>query len=238
MKKLLILSFLVATILTTKAQNADCKVSVDSLKGTYEGGCKNGKAEGQGKAAGTDSYDGEFRNGLPEGMGKYTWKNGNYYYGGWRKGLKEGKGQLHGFEDGKEKLVTGFWKKDKYIGENEQPYKILSATTDIGRVDVRNMSKKGSSINVTVKDGSDKTVRDMMDGSTLSASSSITIMSNFQVIRGSYTTKSNTRLANSDVTTFRDVTFPFTATFNFGNSILQIEIYEEGEWDIYVPINK
>jgi hypothetical protein len=233
MKKLLILSFLVTAILTAKAQNTDCKVSLDSLKGTYEGDCKNGKAEGKGKATGTDTYDGDFKNGLPEGLGKYTWKNGNYYYGAWKKGLKEGKGQLHGFENGTEKLVTGYWKKDKYIGQYENPYKIISTTTEIGRVEVRNMSKKGSSISVTVKG-----LNDNMGNSINNSPVNITVMTDFQILKGSYNSRSNTKLTNADVTIFRDVVFPFTATFNFGNSILQIEIYEEGDWDINVPINK
>ena len=227
MKKLLLLSLLSVTIIAAKSQNTDCKVMPDSLKGTYEGGCKNGKAEGTGKAKGTDAYDGEFKSGLPEGLGKYTWKNGNYYYGGWKKGLKEGKGQLHGFENGTEKLITGYWKKDKYIGQNEYPYKILSTTTEIGRVEVRNMSKKGSSISVTVKSLADNP-----------SGGSNAIMTDFQITRGSYNTKSNTKLPNSDVTVFRDIIFPFVATFNFGSSILQIEIFEEGEWDINVPILK
>jgi hypothetical protein len=63
-------------------------------------------------------------------------------------------------------------------------------------------------------------------------------MTDFQITQGTYITKSNTKLPNSDVTVFRDIVFPFVATFNFGNSILQIEIYEEGEWDINVPILK
>jgi hypothetical protein len=232
MKKLLLFSFLSVTIIAAKSQNTDCKVMPDSLKGTYEGGCKNGKADGTGKATGTDAYDGEFKSGLPDGLGKYTWKNGNYYYGEWKKGLKEGKGQLHGFENGTEKLITGYWKKDKYVGLNENPYKILSTTTDIGRVDVRNMNKKGSSISFTVKSLADNTT-------PFSANSNnIAVMTDFQITRGSYNTKSNTKLPNSDVTVFRDIIFPFVATFNFGSSILQIEIFEEGEWDIYVPILK
>jgi hypothetical protein len=231
MKKLFLLAFLSTIILTAGAQNTDCKVLMDSLKGTYEGDCKNGKADGTGKATGTDTYAGEFKNGLPDGLGKYTWKNGNYYYGGWKKGLKEGKGQLHGFENGTEKLITGYWKKGKYIGLNENPYKITSTTTDIGRIEVRNMSKKGSSISVTVKS--------IGDGSTsLNTAGSTAVMTDFQIIQGSYLTKSNTKLPNSDITVFRDIIFPFVATFNFGSSILQIEIYEEGEWDIYVPILK
>src|SRR5688572_10292771 len=101
MKHLLFFTLLIMAFNTVSAQE-DCKVLVDSLKGTYTGECKNGKANGNGKAVGIHTYDGEFKNGLPEGKGKYTWSNGDYYYGSWKKGQKDGKGELHHFEDGKE----------------------------------------------------------------------------------------------------------------------------------------
>ncbi|MBK8494067.1 MAG: hypothetical protein IPL50_02955 [Chitinophagaceae bacterium] len=91
MKKLIFLLFLTFTIKTLSAQTPTCTVLLDSLKGTYEGECKNGKANGKGKAVGINTYDGEFKNGYPEGKGKYTWSNGDYYYGGWKKDRKKEK---------------------------------------------------------------------------------------------------------------------------------------------------
>ena len=67
----------------------------DSLQGTYKGTCKNGLANGHGTAIGIDSYTGQFLNGYPEGNGKYTWKNGSWYDGAWKKGVDDGKGTLH-----------------------------------------------------------------------------------------------------------------------------------------------
>ena len=72
---------------------AQCEVKLDEIKGTYEGGCKKGKAEGSGKAVGTDTYEGEFKKGLPHGEGTYTWANGNVFRGLFKKGKKEGKGK-------------------------------------------------------------------------------------------------------------------------------------------------
>jgi len=42
---------------------------VPALQGTYDGGCKNGMAQGKGTARGTDTYMGFFKNGLPNGKG-------------------------------------------------------------------------------------------------------------------------------------------------------------------------
>lgn len=232
MKQLLILLILSAGIIKASAQNAECSVLLDSLKGTYTGDCKNGKANGNGKAVGINTYDGEFKNGLPEGQGKYTWSNGDYYYGAWKKGLKDGKGQLHKFEDGKEKLITGYWKKGNYRGEYENPFVITNVTSEVGRVQVSKMSDKEASITVTVES--------LVSNQSASASpfQTGTVMTANQVTRGSYMSKSSSALTNKEITIFRGVIFPFRCTFNFGNSIVEIEFFDKGAWDVTVPINK
>ena len=232
MKQFLFFLILFTGINKASAQNADCSVLLDSLKGTYTGDCKNGKANGTGKAVGINTYDGEFKSGIPEGQGKYTWSNGDYYYGGWKKGLKDGKGQLHRFEDGKETLVTGYWKKGNYKGEFENPYLITNVTTEVGRVQVTKMSDNEASIAVTVESLNTTT---SLSSATFQTS---TIMTNHQVTRGQYVSKSSNALTNKEVTTFRGVIFPFRCTFNFGNSIVEIEFFEKGAWDVIVPINK
>ena len=40
---------------------AQCEVLLNDIKGTYDGNCKKGKADGFGKAVGTDTYEGEFK---------------------------------------------------------------------------------------------------------------------------------------------------------------------------------
>jgi hypothetical protein len=232
MKQLSLFLLLFIAINTVTAQTATCTVLLDSLKGTYEGDCKNGKANGNGKAVGINSYDGEFKNGLPEGKGKYTWSSGNYYYGGWKKGQKDGKGELHQFENGKETLVTGYWKKDSYRGEYEHPYVITNVTSEIGRVQVSKMSSEEATITITVESlGSNSSL-------TSNSFQTGTVMTANQITRGMYISKSSSVLTNKEVTVFRGVVFPFRGTFNFGNSIIEIEFFEKGAWDVIVPINK
>ncbi|MEO6251671.1 MAG: hypothetical protein ABIO79_00070 [Ferruginibacter sp.] len=232
MKQLLLLLFFSITIKSISAQTATCMVLLDSIKGTYEGDCKAGKANGNGKSVGTHTYDGEFKNGVPEGKGKYTWTNGDYYYGNWKKGQKDGKGELHRFENGKETVVKGFWKKDNFKGEYENPYLITNTTSDIGRVQVSKMSSTESSITITVES--------LNNSSSIGSSSfqTSTIMTSHQVTRGTYVSKSNNAMTNKEITTFRAVVFPFRATFNFGNAIVEIEFFEKGAWDVIIPINK
>ena len=232
MKQFLFMFLCTISVNYVFAQDADCKVLADSLKGTYTGECKNGKANGAGKAVGIHSYDGEFKSGLPEGKGKYTWTNGDFYYGSWKKGLKDGKGELHRFENGKESLITGYWKKDNYRGEYENPYVIANVTSEIGRVQVSKMSENEASVSVTVES--------LISNQSASSSpfQTGTVMTAHQVTRGSYMSKSSSALTNKEVTIFRGIVFPFRCTFNFGASMIEIEFFEKGAWDVIVPINK
>jgi hypothetical protein len=230
MKQLLAIAFVFFSI-NGQAQEA-CKVGLDSLKGTYNGDCKGGKANGNGKAVGIHSYEGEFKNGVPEGKGKYTWSSGDYYYGGWKKGQKDGKGELHQFSEGKENVVRGYWKKDSYRGEYENPYVVTNSTSDIGRLQVAKITDSDASISVTVESLSSNT------SLTNNSFQTSTVMTSHQVTRGFFVSKSNAAMPNKEITIFRGVVFPFKCTFNFGTSMVEIEFFEKGAWDVMVPISK
>ena len=60
---------------------AGCAVLDPDLQGSYQGGCVNGKAEGQGTAKGTATYVGEFHEGKKHGRGVKTWPRGDRYQG-------------------------------------------------------------------------------------------------------------------------------------------------------------
>ncbi len=116
-------------IITPCSYAQNCKVLDKDLVGTYTGDCKNGKAEGVGKAVGTNTYEGEFKLGYPDGVGMYTDVKGNSYKGSFKKGKREGDGVAVVMnEKGEPTTVKGFWKKDKYIGEFEYVYKITNKT--------------------------------------------------------------------------------------------------------------
>lgn len=232
MKHLLILLIIFISSQITIAQDATCKVLIEAIKGTYEGGCIKGKAEGLGKSIGTDTYEGSFKAGYPEGQGKYTWKNGDYYVGNWKKGIKEGKGEFHTKLDKSDSALVGYWKKDVYRGIYEFPYIIYNSTSEIGRVQISKISEKDKTLTITVQN--------LLDGSGFGAASSkaTTTMTGHQITRGWYISTSQATLNNKDITYFRGIAFPFRGTFNFGNSMIDIEFFEEGAWDVYVPINK
>jgi hypothetical protein len=241
MKQSAIFVLLLFFCFALSAQNNGCTVQADSLKGTYEGGCSGGKANGTGKAVGADSYEGNFKNGYPDGQGTYTWKNGNFFTGTWKKGLKEGKGEMHFKKAIGDSVVTGFWKKDVYSGRYEKPYLIKNATTDIGRVEVSKSKSSRATIQIEVQNMSggtnvvstSPTEDKRAAASTLSGSISLT---DVRILTGSYNTKAVNKLTNKEITILQSVTFPFHAAFVFGNTILEMEFFEEGEWTVFVPV--
>ena len=108
------------------AQDKACVVLLKSISDKYEGDCKKGLAHGQGIAIGIDRYEGHFKKGLPHGKGTYQYNDGAVYKGGWHKGLRNGQGEYTFVIDGRDSVVTGYWKDDKYIGKtkNQKEYQI------------------------------------------------------------------------------------------------------------------
>ena len=111
----------------------------ETFVGEWKDGKINGKATGKGifKFKNGDIYEGEFKDNIIMGQGNFKTKNGDIYLGMFKNGLINGKGILkyqNGekyvgfFQNGKKNGIgkiydsngkvykSGYWKKDKYIG--------------------------------------------------------------------------------------------------------------------------
>ncbi len=78
--------------LGASAQTA-CRALDPELAGIYQGGCKDGLAEGYGEAKGAAEYRGDFRAGRKHGKGVKTWPSGDRYEGEFAQDRKEGSGK-------------------------------------------------------------------------------------------------------------------------------------------------
>ena len=212
----------------------ECSVEKGSLKGTYTGDCKNGKANGKGKATGTDSYEGDFKSGLPEGQGTYTWANGSRYTGKFVKGLKEGKGALiYKRANASDSLVEGFWLKDEYAGKNEKPYKIYFTSKSMTQAEVefKKDSFKQITFNITNTSGA---------GVELSGEpGSRMTVDDVHMVKGSYgRMRTNDDHAKKSETVLNDIVFPARMKVTIGTEQIEIEFYEEGSYVVSVRINQ
>jgi hypothetical protein len=212
----------------------ECTVEKESLKGTYTGDCKNGKANGKGKAAGTDTYEGDFKSGLPDGQGSYTWANGNRYTGKFVKGLKEGKGALiYKRANASDSLVEGYWLKDVYAGKNEKPYRIYFTSKSITQSDVefKKDTFKQITFNITNTSGG---------GIDLGGESAAKMtIDDINMVKGSYTRiRKNDDHAKKSETVLDDIVFPARMKVTIGTEQIEIEFYEEGSYVINIKINQ
>jgi hypothetical protein len=107
----LVLVALLACVAASAAQSAaPCKVVDPQLQESYTGGCRNGLANGKGKASGLATYAGGFRAGLKSGKGVKVWPWGDRYEGGFENDRKHGHGSYTWGEGSQ-------WAGERYEGQ-------------------------------------------------------------------------------------------------------------------------
>lgn len=149
MKKLILIVLAVFSFSVLQVKAQDCKVKLEAISGTYEGGCKKKLADGKGEAKGVDTYKGEFKKGLPHGKGIYTWENQNVYDGMFVKGEMEGEGKFTSKSDNE--VITGFWKDNEYVGKEKDPFKVLNRGSSIKSVKARRLSGDRNQVDVVIQ---------------------------------------------------------------------------------------
>ena len=201
-------------------QSAPCKVAVTKLEGNYEGGCKNGLAQGKGSASGTDRYAGSFRLGFPHGKGMYTWASGDVYDGQWNMGQREGEGTFTGRIDGRDSTLKGMWKDDRYAG----PKPVLPVVIQKYNITETNFVRSG--------DGNKVSVQFLQNG----------MQNNIEGLE--IVTNSGTESQAGRITFYYDIQFPFRCKINYRswnslrtvmyNCTLEFEITQPGTWELRV----
>ncbi len=136
MKRINEVILFIAVLFIAGSLNAQpgCRVLMPELEGKYSGDCRDGFANGTGEALGEDYYKGEFVKGYPDGEGIYLWRNGAKYTGGWKKGMRHGKGRYEFTYHDKVSVQDGEWKNDKYMGMKIPPPYNIEYLSNIGRV--------------------------------------------------------------------------------------------------------
>ena len=215
----------------------DCVVSMKSIKGTYEGACNKGKAEGKGKAMGIDTYDGDFKAGVPHGTGKYTWQNGNHYQGKWNHGKKEGEGIMVFKLANRDSIISGFWQKDEYFGEYEKPYILHSKSIHVVHFSCRRQSASLNQIDVAVSSTSGGNGSSMSPGSGTLELVAKPVITNISVAKGNYVKKvENDNFGKKIIYTLENVNYPFRAQIEMGKDFIDIEFFQSGNWVIELTL--
>ena len=196
----------------------NCIVLKPAIAGKYEGKCKDGMANGKGKAVGTDTYVGQFSKGLPHGTGTYTWANGDTYVGDWVQGLRQGEGTYKFKSNGKDSTLTGLWDNDQYTGPLPPKPKVLNSVS----IERYSITKSGGIKNRVL-------VNFYQDGVRNKGIDNLLM----------YTTSgTNTSLGES--IGYENITFPVTIKINYYTwnkthaaqfyASFEFEIFEPGDW--------
>lgn len=180
------------------------------------------------------TYIGEQKNGQPEGKGVLTDTAGNVYNGSFKKGKKDGYGELtlKNAVAGKENIIVGYWKKDQYIGIYEFPYKIISKSYMISNASVTyepaNPSSNIIEISVESVSGGSATLSGEMPKPTLT--DHVFNKGSFQemIIR--------TNQQKRNVYIFQNVIFPVQAVFKFGNEDITVDFNETKNYKLTVVL--
>jgi len=217
-----LLPFCIIIFVNVKTFAQECMVVPEALKGKYEGGCDKGKANGKGKAYGYDSYEGEFKNGYPDGAGAYTWKDGHYFIGNYKKGYMEGMGEMfYESYNGLDSIIKGFWKKNVYVGLYEKPYEIIAMSGRVSKINCRIADKKGVDINVNVT------------RTTGGVASIIDII----IVQGTFYKHNTQIMTNMSYTRIQEVTFPLKVIFTFSTGeTSEIIFNEKAQYDVDIQI--
>jgi hypothetical protein len=192
-----------------------CKVLKPELAGSYKGKCKDGLANGNGSAIGTDRYKGQFFKGLPEGKGTYIWATGESYTGYWKEGKRNGEGEYTFFYQGNDSTIVGNWENDRYIGHKPEKPKIIYKSS----VERYNFQKNGNIKNRVLINIYQNGVRN-------------TGISNFMI---SSSSGYDTSLGNS--VGYDEVLFPvrIRITYTTPNKLKTATYYVEFEFEISEP---
>lgn len=229
MKKIFLLATITLTCLHSFSQS--CEVTVPALQGKYTGDCKKNKADGKGKAEGTDTYEGDFKNGLPSGEGTYTYHNGDYFTGVFKKGVKEGKGEMHYKKtDAADSIIKGFWKNDAYAGEYLQPYELSKVSSGFARLDVKTDVSTANTITFV----SQNTIKMNSLSGGVPPTPEISF---FAVDEGSY--ERDEKFIKNKISTLilYQVKFPIHLRINYESDSYELTIYKPGSWRIFAEMN-
>lgn len=179
------------------------------------------------------TYLGDQKNGQPDGKGVLTDTIGNVFKGSFKKGKKEGYGELTIKNAiGKDSTIVGYWKKDQYLGLYEFPYKILSKSYMISNATVtyEPANPSGNIIEVSVESvsGGSATLAGEMPKPTLTEH--VFNKGSFQEMFA------RTNQQKRNIYIFQNVIFPVTAMFKFGNEDIMVELNETKNYKLTVVL--
>ncbi|MCE2675854.1 MAG: hypothetical protein LW603_04645 [Sediminibacterium sp.] len=187
----------------------------------------------QTKTQSATTYVGDQKNGQPDGMGVLTDTSGNVFKGNFKKGKKEGYGELtYKTVFDKDSTLVGYWKKDQFVGYYEYPFKIISKSYMISNASItaEPANPSGNIIEVTVESVSG-------GSATLSGEMPKPTLTEYIFNKGSFQEMfPRTNQQKRNVYLFQNVIFPIQAVFKFGGEDITVDFNEKKNYKLVVVL--
>jgi hypothetical protein len=195
--------------------------------------CQLNNLIAQTKTQSASTYVGEQKNGLPDGMGVLTDTSGNVFKGNFKKGKKEGYGELtYKTVFDKDSTLVGYWKKDQFVGYYEYPFKIISKSYMISNasISVEPANPSGNIIEVSVESVSG-------GSATLSGEMPKPTLTDYTFNQGSFQEMfPRTNQQKRNIYIFQNVIFPVQAVFKFGGEDITVDFNEKKNYKLVVVL--
>jgi hypothetical protein len=195
--------------------------------------CQFNNLNAQTKTQSATTYVGDQKNGQPDGMGVLTDTSGNVFKGNFKKGKKEGYGELtYKTVFDKDSTLVGYWKKDQFVGYYEYPFKIISKSYMISNASItaEPANPSGNIIEVTVESVSG-------GSATLSGEMPKPTLTEYIFNKGSFQEMfPRTNQQKRNVYLFQNVIFPIQAVFRFGAEDVTVDFNEKRNYKLVVVL--
>lgn len=187
----------------------------------------------QTKTQSASTYVGDQKNGQPDGMGVLTDTSGNVFKGNFKKGKKEGYGELtYKTVFDKDSTLVGYWKKDQFVGFYEYPFKVISKSYMVSNASItaEPANPSGNIIEVTVESVSG-------GSATLSGEMPKPTLTEYIFNKGSFQEMfPRTNQQKRNVYLFQNVIFPIQAVFKFGGEDITVDFNEKKNYKLVVVL--
>jgi hypothetical protein len=187
----------------------------------------------QTKTQSATTYVGDQKNGQPDGMGVLTDTSGNVFKGNFKKGKKEGYGELtYKTVFDKDSTLVGYWKKDQFVGYYEYPFKVISKSYMVSNASItaEPANPSGNIIEVTVESVSG-------GSATLSGEMPKPTLTEYIFNKGSFQEMfPRTNQQKRNVYIFQNVIFPIQAVFRFGAEDVTVDFNEKRNYKLVVVL--
>jgi hypothetical protein len=195
--------------------------------------CQLNNLNAQTKTQSASTYVGDQKNGQPDGMGVLTDTSGNVFKGNFKKGKKEGYGELtYKTVFDKDSTLVGYWKKDQFVGYYEYPFKVISKSYMVSNANItaEPANPSGNIIEVTVESVSG-------GSATLSGEMPKPTLTEYIFNKGSFQEMfPRTNQQKRNVYIFQNVIFPIQAVFRFGAEDVTVDFNEKRNYKLVVVL--